>query len=184
MPTSNRFRISRSTLLLLFIAALTLPAAAQTTPGIIPLTPQQQARITPLTGATLTPELLHLIELESRFSADVAKGGGRAFATWFADDAVTLSNGQPAVLGHRAIAERALWDPKTYQLTWTPEGAQLSPAGDMGFTWGHYEATTHSPTGQPAVQAGRYITIWKKLPSGEWKVALDASANDVPVPTP
>jgi ketosteroid isomerase-like protein len=27
--------------------------------------------------------------------------------------------------------------------------------------------------------SGRYITVWKKV-KGEWKVALDASADDVP----
>lgn len=169
------------------------PRPAQAAPGVIPGTapvtgvqpiqnriqPLPQPAITPLPHPILTPELAHLIELETRFAADVAKGGGRAFASWFAPDAVTLNNGQPAVLGSRDITAHATWDPKEYQLTWQPEGAQLSASGDMGFTWGHYETTTsHPPTGQPAQSSGRYITIWKRMPGGDWKVALDASAND------
>jgi ketosteroid isomerase-like protein len=170
----------------MMIVTFALPASAQTSPGILPLAPPTQAKIIPLPSAKLTPDLLHLIELESRFSADVAKGGGKAFASWFAPDGVTLSNGQAAVLGQRDIAAHATWDPKDYQLTWVPEGAQLSPSGDMGFTWGHYDATTtHPGNGQPSQTSGRYITIWKHVPGGDWKVALDASADDAPaIPAP
>jgi ketosteroid isomerase-like protein len=92
---------------------------------------------------------------------------------------VTLSNGQPAVQGQRAIAGQANWDPKTYQLTWYAEGAQMGPSGDTGFTWGHYEAHGQDGKGQPTSTSGRYITFWKKV-NGHWKVALDASANDAP----
>ena len=67
------------------------------------------------------------MELEGRFEKAVAAGGGKAFASWFADDAVTLNNGRPAVLGRTAIAAQAQWDPKTYQLTWTPAGRTDGP---------------------------------------------------------
>jgi ketosteroid isomerase-like protein len=100
------------------------------------------------------------------------------FATWFADDAVVLNNGKPAVLGRGAIATQANWDPKQYSLTWTPQGAQMGPSNDMGFTWGHYEGHANDAKGQPVVTTGRYITIWKKTSDGTWKVAMDASANE------
>jgi ketosteroid isomerase-like protein len=134
----------------------------------------------PLTQPTLSPGVLLLMELEGRFSQAVATGGGKAFATWFADDAVTLNNGRPAVLGRASIATQAQWDPKTYQLTWVPQGAQMGPSNDMGFTWGHYEGRSKDKNGQPVIITGRYFTVWKKLPNGEWKVALDASANEPP----
>jgi ketosteroid isomerase-like protein len=120
------------------------------------------------------------MELEGRFAQAVAAGGGKAFASWFAEDAVTLNNGRPAVLGRGALASQANWDPKTYQLTWVPQGGQMGPSNDMGFTWGHYEGRSTDNNGQPIVTSGRYITIWKKLPDGNWKVALDASADEPP----
>jgi len=120
------------------------------------------------------------MELEGRFAKDVAAQGGKAFANWFADDAVTLNNGKPAVLGRASIAAQAQWDPKDYQLTWTPQGAQMGPSNDMGFTWGRYEGTSKDKNGQPVTISGRYFTVWKKLPDGTWKVALDASANEPP----
>jgi ketosteroid isomerase-like protein len=120
------------------------------------------------------------MNLERRFAADVATGGGRAFASWFAGDAVSLSNGKPAILGRGAIAAAADWDPKTYQLTWTPTGAQMGPSNDMGFTWGHYEGRSRDAHGEPILVTGRYMTVWRKLPDGTWKVALDASATEPP----
>jgi ketosteroid isomerase-like protein len=134
----------------------------------------------PLSQPTLTPGALVLLELEGRFSQAVAEGGGKAFGSWFAEDGVTLNNGKPAILGRTAIAAQAQWDPKTYQLTWTPQGAQMGPSNDMGFTWGHYEGRSKDKNGEPVVIAGRYFTIWKKLANGTWKVALDASAEDPP----
>lgn len=174
------------TILLLCVLAA-IPVAAQTgppagsppTPGLDSLahfgTPSS-----PLTQPTLSPGVLLLLELEGRFSQAVATGGGKAFAAWFADDAVTLNNGRPAVLGRANIAAEAQWDPKDYQLTWTPQGAQMGPSNDMGFTWGHYEGHSRDKSGQPISISGRYFTVWKKLPDGTWKVALDASANEPP----
>jgi ketosteroid isomerase-like protein len=126
-----------------------------------------------------------LLELETKFADSVAAGGGKAFSSWFADDAVSLANGKPPILGRVAIAAQAQWDPKDYQLTWVAQGAQMGPSNDMGFTWGHYEASFKDQQGQPVKLSGRYMTMWKKLsgsvgPGGEWKVALDSSSEEPP----
>jgi ketosteroid isomerase-like protein len=125
----------------------------------------------------LSPGVLELLKLESDFADAVAKGGGEAFSSWFAEDAVTLNNGRPAVLGRAAISATADWDPKTYRLTWFAEGAQMGPSNDAGFTWGHYDATSVDKEGKPTTHSGRYLTFWKKV-NGKWKVALDASADE------
>jgi ketosteroid isomerase-like protein len=138
----------------------------------------QQPALNPLTQPTLTPGMIHLMELETKFAAAVAVGGGKAFASWFADDAVTLANGHAPVIGREAIAAQAQWDAKDYQLTWTAQGAQMGPSNDMGFTWGHYEGTGKDAHGQPVTHSGRYITVWKQMPDGSWKVSLDASAEE------
>ena len=178
--------MSRHTLFcLLFCAFATSPLIAQSSPVIGPVAvsgydalAQNGALSNPLVQPTLTPGALLLLELEGRFAQAVAAGGGKVFASWFADDAVTLNNGKPAVLGLGAIAAQAKWDPKDYQLTWVPQGAQMGPSNDMGFTWGHYEGHSKDKNGEPVVVSGRYFTVWKKLPSGTWKVAMDASADE------
>jgi ketosteroid isomerase-like protein len=179
--------LHRATLPLFFFVLTASSLVAQTNPGTSPAAPgfdalaQNSGIISnPLTQPTLSPGALLLMELEGRFAKSVAIGGGKAFASWFADDAVTLNNGKPAVHGRTAIAAQANWDPKIYQLTWQPQGAQMGPSNDMGFTWGHYEGHTKDKNGQPVVISGRYFTVWKKLPDGTWKVAMDASAEEPP----
>jgi len=139
-----------------------------------------QATSSLLTEPTLTPGEAVLMDLEARFAKETADGGGKAFAAWFADDAVSLSNGRPVLLGRGAIAASSQWDPKVYQLTWTAAGARMGPSNDMGFTWGHYEGHSKDRNGEPITVTGRYITVWKKLPGGAWKVAMDASATEPP----
>lgn len=164
-------------------ALLSSPARllAQNPQTLAPYTGPQNNKLhlDPLNIPPLSPGVIELIKLEGEFSDSVAKGGGKAFASWFADDGVTLNNGKPAVLGRTAIAAAAVWDPKTYHLSWYAEGAQMGPSGDTGFTWGHYEANSKDQNGQPVMLAGRYITFWKKV-NGAWKVALDASSDDAP----
>jgi ketosteroid isomerase-like protein len=162
-----------------------LPLTAQTGPdtvasGFDALAKPASGIASPLVEPTLSPGVLLLLELDGKFQKAVAAGGGKAFASWFADDAVTLNNGKPAVMGRAAIAAQAQWDPKAYQLTWTPQGAQMGPSNDMGFTWGHYEGHSKDRNGQPVVVSGRYFTVWKKVADGSWKVAMDASADEPP----
>jgi ketosteroid isomerase-like protein len=184
------------------LVALTLNASslllAAQTPAPTPNPPGPV--LTPHAMPTLSAGVLELLRLEGDFSDAVAKGGGKAFASWFADDGVTLNNGQPAVLGRSAIAASAQWDPQEYQLSWVAEGAQMGPSGDTGFTWGHYEAMAQPAkvaqasdaqardaqaasatpaNATPIKSSGRYITFWKKV-HGVWKVALDASADEPP----
>lgn len=131
-----------------------------------------------LTDPSQNPGTAFLFQLEAKFAADTASGGGKAFASWFADDAVTLANAKAPVQGRSAIASGANWSPSEYQLTWTPQGGQMAPAGDMGYTWGHYEGKSKDASGNPVTVTGRYLTIWRKQPDGSWKVVLDSSNNE------
>ena len=161
----------------------------ETQPGTLPSssTPLQPLgsaspyAIQPLvTTPTLSPGALALLELDGRLSQAVAGGGGKAFAGWFAPDAVTLNNGKPPVQGRANIAATATWAPADYQLAWSPQGASMGPSNDMGYTWGSYQGRARDANGQPVLTTGRYITIWRKQPDGDWKIALEASADDAP----
>ena len=156
------------------------PAAAE--PGLLPgMAPATGYRlVSPLVDPTRSPGVVLLMELEGQFGEDVKQHGGKAFARWFAEDAVTLANGKPAVMGRGAIAAGANWDPTVYTLSWQPQGAQMSASNEMGFTWGHYTGSSRDAQGNPVETSGRYITIWRKVADGSWKVAMDASSDDAP----
>ena len=140
--------------------------------------PSGQTAPNPLLDPTVKPGKMLLFDLEARFARDVLERGGAAFADWFAEDGVALGNGAAPMVGRVAIAKSANWSPKVYQLTWTPTDAVMGPSGDMGYTWGHFEGRSKDAAGNPVVKTGRYMTIWRKQPDGNWKVVLDAGANE------
>lgn len=148
--------------------------------GQLPLPGPETETPNPLTDTTTTPGKSLLYRLEADFAKTVAEKGGAGFASWFADDGMTLGNGKPPVVGKVAIEKNAAWSPKDYQLTWTPEGAWMNAAGDSGYTWGHYQGSSKDANGNPVVVTGRYLTVWGKQADGSWKVELDASANEPP----
>ena len=132
----------------------------------------------PLSDTTVKPGKMLLFDLEVRFAKDVLARGGAAFADWFAEDGVALGNGAAPLIGRVAITKSTNWDPKVYQLTWTPTDALMGPSGDIGYTWGHFEGHSKDANGKPITTSGRYITIWRKQPDGNWKVVLDAGSNE------
>jgi ketosteroid isomerase-like protein len=181
----NGLRVSKEMRRLLcgaVVAGILGCAGSVTAWGQLPMPGEQQASPNPLpnplTDPTANPGKVLLFDLEARFAKNVKERGGAAFADWFAEDGVALNNGQGPVIGRVAIAKSANWDPKVYQLTWTPTDAQMGPSGDMGYTWGHFEGHSKDAAGNPVTTSGRYITVWRKQSDGSWKVALDAGANE------
>ncbi len=146
-----------------------LPEPGKTTQG---------AAVQMLSDPTMNPGKALLFDLEEKFAKDAAVRGGQAFIDRFAEDAVSLGNGQKPVQGREALRKAMQWTAKDYQLTWTPTDAMMSPSGDMGYTWGHFEGKSVDANGFPHVEKGRYMTVWRKEKSGEWKIVLDAGANE------
>ena len=129
-----------------------------------------------LADSTVKSGKMLLFDLEARFAKDVRERGGAGFAARFAEDGVSLGNRAAPRVGKAAVTKSSNWSPKDYQLIWTPTGALMGPSGDMGYTWGHFEGRSRDANGNP----GRYITIWRKGPDGNWKVVLDAGADEPP----
>ena len=168
--------------LLLFTGFLTSvwPVYSQVLGGAGPTLGTQPETPNPLTDTAVKPGTALLFDLEAKFAKATAEGGGKAFASWFAEDGVSMGNGQAPAHGREAIAKQATWSPKDYQLIWTPTDGVMGPSGDIGYTWGHYEGRSRDADGNSKVTTGRYLTIWRKEPDGSWKVLLDASQDEPP----
>lgn len=57
-------------------------------------------------------------------------------------------------------------------LTWWPTYADVSHAGDLGWTTGPFEFR-EKPTDEKLAGTGHFFTVWRKQPDGSWKWALD-----------
>lgn len=124
--------------------------------------------------------LASLVAAERAFAhTSVEKGIRDSFLEFFADDAI---NFQPhPVKAREAILSRPT--PTTrppVTLNWEPVWADVSAAGDLGYTTGPYTLTDNSPEKRPT-RHGYYFSVWRKQPSGDWKVALDLGIQ-VPAP--
>ncbi|HEV2801355.1 MAG TPA: nuclear transport factor 2 family protein [Pyrinomonadaceae bacterium] len=119
-----------------------------------------------------TPALVSLVEAERAFSrTSVERGVRDAFLAFFAEDGINFqphpTNTREAYLKRPAPAVRP---PIT--LYWEPIFADISHAGDLGYTTGPYRLSDQSPERKPT-RHGYYFSIWKRQTDGVWKVALD-----------
>lgn len=65
----------------------------------------------------------------------------------------------------------------TSLLTWFPIWAEVSAAGDLGFTTGPYVLSNRKNKTQ-AASYGNYITIWQKQNDGNFKILLDLGCSN------
>lgn len=120
-------------------------------------------------GQSSSRSLQALINSERAFSRlSEEKGIREAFLTYLAEDSVVFL---PRPVPGRKAYEGAPADSPTV-LTWNPAYAEVSPAGDLGFTTGPYQARNKNDSTVPP-RFGHYVSIWQKQPNGLWRVVLD-----------
>jgi ketosteroid isomerase-like protein len=73
---------------------------------------------------------------------------------------------------------KALADP-TFKLSWTIDSAEVSKAGDLGYTRGTFQGSQ----GGNAFSGG-YATVWKKDKDGKWRAAVDIASAEPPAAAP
>ena len=102
-----------------------------------------------------------------------------AWVEFYTPDAVILPPNGAAVTGPDAMkawAEEfpALADMSTSIL-------EIDGQGDLAFVRGTY-SMTFAGEGEPAVDTGKYIEIWRKQPDGSWRIVRDIFNSDLPLP--
>jgi ketosteroid isomerase-like protein len=123
-----------------------------------------------------------LKKLEGEFMKAAADKGSAGYMSYYADDAVEVSNGASLIQGKVNIAKgMSFLDDKNNQLIWAPVGADISASDDLGYTYGTYEFHSKDRDGKPAIDYGKYTSIWKLQKDGTWKVVLDMG-NASPMP--
>jgi len=93
-----------------------------------------------------------------------------------------LAPNAPIATGKAAIAKMIAGDFAFGDLVWHADKAGVSRSGDLGYTSGTYKFSFKDPSGRPAVDNGKYLTVWKKQADGSWKVLFDAFNTDLPPP--
>ena len=117
--------------------------------------------------------LSSLVQAEKNFAhMSVEKGIRDSFLANLADDAIVFDPGP--VNGKELYTKRS---PSEAQLIWEPIFADVSNAGDMGYTTGPWEYKKTKSDARPAAY-GQFLSIWKRQPDGPWKVVLDGGVDN------
>jgi ketosteroid isomerase-like protein len=103
------------------------------------------------------------------------------FVSYYAPDATAHPQGMPSATGSAAIMDAfmKMSSAPGFSLQWTPVRADVSAAGDVGYTVGTYEASMNGGT-----EKGKYVAVWKKQSDGTWKVKEDIFNADAAGPPP
>lgn len=117
------------------------------------------------------PALDSLVEAERAFSRTcVAKGLRASFMEFFAADGIRFLP-HPVNAQENLRQQPAPSGSQTFTLSWQPVFADVSQAGDLGFTTGPYALTDNARKNAP--RYGYYFSIWRKQQDGSWRVFLD-----------
>lgn len=139
----------------------------------------------PLDATTLRDTVVAgIVRAEREFMDDVARRRLEGWVDHFADSAVTLPPGKLVQVGRAPIRKgmAATFADTSVHVAWYPVYAMVAASGDLGYTWGYYRWTSRDDKGAPAPPAdGKYLTIWRRAPSGRWAVVVD-TGNPGPVP--
>lgn len=128
--------------------------------------------------------LLALDREWSQSAKDIEK-----FLSYYAQDASVYPPGMPVVTGAAPIrdAMTQMMSAPGFSLQWAPSTSEVSADGNLGYTTGTYQTTANDAAGNPVVEKGKYVEIWKKQAGAGWKVTHDifnADAAEQPPASP
>jgi ketosteroid isomerase-like protein len=118
---------------------------------------------------------------ESLQAADIAferatdQRGAEGWMSHWAGEALWLPDGGH-IVADTALVRRALVKllaDSAVKLRWRPEGAEVARSRDLGYTYGYWRLIRMAAADSQVLARGKYVTIWRRAPTGEWKVALD-----------
>ena len=123
------------------------------------------------------------MQLSRDWSNMAATGNVDSIVSYWADDAVILSPGVPAIRGISEIRDYVAGAVNIpgFKISWVPLNAVVSESGDIGYIFEENEVTVNDSLGKPVTTYNKGITIWKKQSDGKWKNVVDAW-NAMPSP--
>ena len=107
-----------------------------------------------------------------------------AYVGFLAEDALGLPPNAPMQRGKETIRKSVseMMASPGFALSWQASKVEASRGGDLAYSVGTYELTMNDPKGKPVTDRGKYMTVWKKQPDGQWKVVTDMYNSDLPAP--
>jgi len=116
-----------------------------------------------------------LMQISRDWSKSAATDSIEKTLSYWADDAVVMSPGQPAIKGKTAIrgmVENASKIPG-FKISWEPLNVFVSKSGDLAYMIEQNQITVNDSLGNPVTEFNKSVTIWRKEADGSWKNIVD-----------
>ena len=130
------------------------------------------------TPANLESDRLSLMELDRELLRAISKiGMTNAFWSCLDDEARLHRTGVMPLTGKESI--KKYLSQKRIEVKWEPIASDIAKSGDLGYTYGRYEAATIGDASIKEVVRGYYVRVWRRDAAGRWRLMLDTVS---PVP--
>jgi ketosteroid isomerase-like protein len=104
---------------------------------------------------------------EEAFARTMADRKPEVFASFLSDEAIFFSGENPTRGAPAVMAQwRPFFDGPNPPFSWEPDRVAVLRSGTLALSTG----TVHDPAGK---LVGRFNSIWRREPSGEWKIVFD-----------
>jgi uncharacterized protein (TIGR02246 family) len=102
--------------------------------------------------------------------------------SYWADDAVLISAGEPAFEGKDAIRKMVEESYKIpgFEISWEPQSVAVSDAGDMAYLIEKSRISFADSVGNITTLHNKAVSIWRKQQDGSWKNVVDISTPEGP----
>jgi ketosteroid isomerase-like protein len=122
--------------------------------------------------------------LDAQWSKSAAAKDLDATVGYYQTDAAVLAPNEPIATGPAAI--RAAWSAiltPDSSISWQASKVEVSRSSDLAYIQGIYQLTSKDAAGNPSIDRGKFVEVWKKQPDNSWKVVSDIFNSDMPVKT-
>ena len=118
-----------------------------------------------------------IVQLSKEWSEAASKNDVEKTVSYWADDAILISAGQPTLNGKDAIRKMVEESFKMpgFKISWQPQNVVVSENGDMAYMIEDSQMTFSDSTGKSTTLNNKAVSIWRKQSDGSWKNVVDIS---------
>jgi len=116
-----------------------------------------------------------LMQISREWSKLAATDSAEKTLSYWAEDAVVMSPGQPPIKGKKAIREMIEGASKIpgFKISWEPLSVFVSESGDLAYMIEQNKISVNDSLGNPITEFNKGVTIWRKESDGTWKNIVD-----------
>ncbi len=121
----------------------------------------------------------HISQIGQQWASHWNSGDLEKLIRFYAPDAVYMPPHHAAIHGREAIHEYLKAPLKHGVRNLKYEVTFIKHSGDLAYDVGHYSMTLPGGDGKRQ-DRGKYLTVWRRQPGGEWLIAADTWSSDLP----